>query len=335
MTYTSAANLHVTDDAEINFATPNENFGKLGAMKIRSSASGERQMFVRFNLTPISEGASINKATLRLFVKSVTDAGFMDVFLVNESWDEATIKGNNAPALGSMILTGPLQIKKNDAGKWVTFDLTAIVVQDWLDGTSNNFGLAIVPNNSESVKVTFGTKECGTTSHYSEIEVELAGGPAGPTGATGATGATGSAGGLIDFAEFFALMPGDNAATVAVGGDVDFPQNGPTSVGGITRIGVDTFNLTDIGIYQVLFQVSVDEPGQLVVTLNGTVQAATVAGRATGTSQIAGMAFVETTAANSVLTVRNPAGNSSALTITPIAGGASAVSAHLVITRIQ
>jgi len=47
------------------------------------------------------------------------------------------------------------------------------------------------------------------------------------------------------------------------------------------------------------------------------------------------MAVVETTAVTDVLTVRNPAGNAAALTITPLAGGAQSVSAHLVITQIQ
>jgi hypothetical protein len=47
------------------------------------------------------------------------------------------------------------------------------------------------------------------------------------------------------------------------------------------------------------------------------------------------MAIVETTSINSILTVRNPAGNAAALTITPVAGGPRPVSAHLVITQLQ
>ncbi|MGP4062262.1 collagen-like protein [Halobacillus sp. H74] len=163
-------------------------------------------------------------------------------------------------------------------------------------------------------------------------------GPAGPQGETGATGPEGPAGptgGVLAFADFFALMPGDNAATVAAGGDVDFPQDGPISAGGlIARTSADTFNLAEIGTYQVLFQVSVTEPGQLVLTINGDEQAYTVVGRATGTSQIVGMALVTTTSVNSILTVRNPADNATALTITPLAGGTEPVSAHLVITRL-
>ena len=167
-------------------------------------------------------------------------------------------------------------------------------------------------------------------------------GPTGPAGATGATGPqgitgpTGPAGatGVLNYGDFYALMPSDNAATVAPGTDVSFPQDGPNS-GGITRLSASSFNLSEIGTYQILFQVSVSEAGQLVLTLNNSELAYTVVGRATGTSQIIEMTIINTTSINSVLTVRNPADNTTALTITPLAGGTEPVSAHLVITQIQ
>ena len=170
-------------------------------------------------------------------------------------------------------------------------------------------------------------------------------GPAGVAGADGAPGAEGPAGpegppgppgpiGLREYAQFYALMPPDNAATVAVGADVDFPQDGPVGVG-ISRIGADSFNLSTPGVYRVAFAVSVTEAGQLALTLNGADLAYTVAGRATGTSQITGEYLVETTVADSILTLRNPAGNSTALTITPLAGGTRPASATLVIERLE
>ena len=139
----------------------------------------------------------------------------------------------------------------------------------------------------------------------------------------------------MGYADFYALMPPDNAATVAPGTDVEFPQDGPNSGTTIVRTGASSFNLTEIGTYQVLFQVSVTEAAQLILTLNGADLEYTVVGRATGTSQIIGIAIVETTSVNSILTVRNPAGNASAITITPLAGGTRSVSAHLMITRIM
>ena len=159
-------------------------------------------------------------------------------------------------------------------------------------------------------------------------------GPQGPAGETGATGLQGEAGGVLNYADFYALMPPDNSATIAPGTDVSFPQDGPYSGSGIVRTGSDSFNLAQIGTYQILFQVSVTEAGQLILTLNGEDLEYTVAGRATGTSQIVGVAIVTTTTINSILTVRNPAGNAAALTITPLAGGTRPVSAHLVITQL-
>ncbi len=74
-------------------------------------------------------------------------------------------------------------------------------------------------------------------------------------------------------------------------------------------------------MYRVTFQVPVSEAGQLLLTLDGADQAFTVVGRATGTSQVVSTSLIETTDADSELTVRNPAGNATALTISPLAGG--------------
>jgi hypothetical protein len=161
-------------------------------------------------------------------------------------------------------------------------------------------------------------------------------GPTGPTGGTGpagATGFTGAAGPAGTFGSFFALMPGDNAATVAAGAAVEFPQNGPAS--GIVRSSASQFVLPATGQYEVSFQVSVAEAGQLMLDLNGSIAttASTVAGRATGTSQIMNHVVINATAGD-VLRVINPTGNAAALTITPSAGGTHAVSAWLLIKRV-
>ena len=164
-------------------------------------------------------------------------------------------------------------------------------------------------------------------------------GPIGPQGIQGEIGPVGPqgepgpAGGVLNYADFYALMPPDNADTIAPGTDVSFPEDGSTSAG-ITRTGDDSFSLADIGTYYVMFEVSVDEAGQLLLTLNGADLDYTVVGRATSTSQIIGTTIVTTTTENSILTVRNPDGNATALTITPNAGGTRPVSAHLTIIQI-
>jgi len=165
-------------------------------------------------------------------------------------------------------------------------------------------------------------------------------GPEGAQGPAGSQGVPGPAGGVLAAADFYALMPPDNSATVAAGAAVAFPQTGPVVGSTITRVSDFDFHLAAIGTYQVLFQVSATEAGQLVVGIDsagtGTVveQPFSVVGRATGTSQIVGQCLVTTTAVTTLLSIRNPTGNSPALTITPLAGGTHAVSAHVVITQI-
>ncbi len=146
------------------------------------------------------------------------------------------------------------------------------------------------------------------------------------------------------YAEFYALMPSDNATTVGAGVPVQFPEGGP-STGAITRragnafIEATEFSLPSIGTYRVAFSVSVTEPGQLVLALNsggGMVELPyTVYGRATGTSEISGEALVTASLAGSTLELRNPAGNTPALTITPLAGGTHSVVASLVIQQLS
>jgi hypothetical protein len=163
-------------------------------------------------------------------------------------------------------------------------------------------------------------------------------GPAGPTGPTGPAGPPGPPGptgpsGSSTFAEFYALMPPDNPATVAPGTSVSFPQDGPTS-GAITRASPSSFTLASPGTYQVSFQVSVDQPGQLELSLDGLGIPSTVVGRATGNSQLVGDSLVTTTSPNETLGVLNPPLADFALTITPLAGGNNPVSASLTIQQL-
>ena len=140
---------------------------------------------------------------------------------------------------------------------------------------------------------------------------------------------------VMAYADFYALMPPDNSATVAAGAAVAFPNAGPTSGTDITTLSSTQFKLSATGTYMVTWQVSVNEAGQLDLEVNGIENLTTVVGRATGTSQLFGNRIINTTSDNSILRVVNPLGSPTVLTITTTAGGARSVSASLVITRIQ
>jgi len=207
-----------------------------------------------------------------------------------------------------------------------------------LTGSQGPIGLTGPQGAQGSIGLTGAQGPIGLTGSQGPIGLtgpQGAQGSIGLTGAQGPIGLTGPQGGLLGGADFYALMPGDNSATVAPGTDVEFPNNGPNTGTTISRTGPSTFNLTNIGTYLVQFQVSIDEPGQLCVALNLVEQPYTIVGRATGTSQLVGLCLIRTSTSNSIISIRNPAAESTALIITPLAGGTNPVSAHLVILQIS
>lgn len=142
----------------------------------------------------------------------------------------------------------------------------------------------------------------------------------------------GAGGGAASFAHFFALMPGDNADTVASNTAIDFPQDGAFLGADITRASASQFTIVTTGYYRITSQVSVDEAAQIAVAINGVKDTNTVVGRATGMNQIFLDVILALTAAD-VITIINGA-SAAALTITPIAGGTDSVSATLNIVRM-
>ncbi len=128
-------------------------------------------------------------------------------------------------------------------------------------------------------------------------------------------------------------MPPDNSSTIAIGAAINFNQNGPNNNTIITRLTASTFNLELVGLYEIIFQVSINEAAQLVIVVNGTELDYTVVGRATGTNQIIGDCLILTTTSNSILSINNPSANSTALTLTPFGGGNKALSANLIIKK--
>lgn len=155
----------------------------------------------------------------------------------------------------------------------------------------------------------------------------------GPPGLTGPEGPQGIQGipGIMNISNFYSLMPPDNSSTIAIGAAINFNQDGPNNNIIITRVSPSTFNLGLVGIYEIIFQVSINEAAQLVIVVNGIELNYTVVGRATGTNQIIGNCLIKTTTPNSVLSINNPSGNATALTITPFSGGNKAISASLII----
>lgn len=145
-------------------------------------------------------------------------------------------------------------------------------------------------------------------------------------------------GGFIDFADFYALMPPDNKLSIPGGGDISFPKDGPSGIAGnISRKNDHEFNLHQIGVYEVYFNLSVNEACKLVLTLdsgNGAKELEYTMVERKINSQATGIALVKTTTANSILSLRNSSENNP-ITLASYAGGNLPVAANLIIKQIK
>ncbi|MEI8061655.1 MAG: DNRLRE domain-containing protein, partial [Candidatus Berkelbacteria bacterium] len=203
------------------------NYGSSPSLLVSSTKTGittsTQNSFLQFSVNPYVPtgiiGKDIAKATLNIFVNSVTTAGSFNVSSVTGIWSEETIKGNNNPVVGLKV-AGPIAITTASARHWISIDITN-QVKDWLDGIGINNGLALIATNGTNV--SFDSKESAAFSQAPEIDIimerssgiqglkgdigpigdigaigpiGLTGpiGPAGTTGATGSIGATGAQG---------------------------------------------------------------------------------------------------------------------------------------------
>ncbi|MEO6684341.1 MAG: hypothetical protein ABIN24_00185 [Dyadobacter sp.] len=215
---------------------------------------------------------------------------------------------------------------------------TAVYVETHMPSTNANGLVTVSVGAGSAVTGLFTSINWANGPYFIKTETDPAGGTSHSISGTSELlsvpyalhATTATTAGTLAYADFYGSTF-DNFGTIPIGGAISFPQDGVLSQG-IAHAGTNSFILLAEGVYQVSFQVSVTEPGQLVLNLNGIDLLYTFVGRATGTSQIVGMALVESPAF-STLQLKNS--GSTALTITPFAGGANSVSAHLVITRLK
>ena len=168
------------------------NFG----LSIALAVGQNTVTFVQFNLSGIPSGASVSKASLRLYVDAVATAGKFDVYNVTSSWNENTVTYNTKPTIGNSVSqNGPFSVSTSSFNQFVLVDITT-EVQGWLNGSIPNNGVAIQLTGGSSGSFSFDSKESLLTGNGPELEIALAGavGPQGPQGIQGPTGPQGAQG---------------------------------------------------------------------------------------------------------------------------------------------
>jgi hypothetical protein len=183
-------------DTFVSSSTPKINYGPSFALIVGQGST----TYVQFNLAGTPTGASISKATLRLYVDAVAKSGTFDVYQLNNGWSENTLTYNTPPPALGVSATGghPVSISSSSWNQFLLIDITSLV-QGWIGGTIANHGVALALTSGSTGSFSFDSKESLLTGNGPELDIILSNGagpqgPAGPIGPVGPQGATGAAG---------------------------------------------------------------------------------------------------------------------------------------------
>jgi len=149
--YTSK--LYPTQDSWVEAEYPNDNHGYDTSLRVKSD-SRTRRSYLKFDLSSVPNGKTITSVKLYLYCTYADANPSVQVYVheTDDSWDEASVTWNNAPAVGSLITSIPV----GGTGQYYCWDVTpygqtqysgdkilSVVVKLLLDDpTQNNPNLA-------------------------------------------------------------------------------------------------------------------------------------------------------------------------------------------------
>ena len=168
--------LHVNQDTHIRLQSVTQTNGNRPNLLLNNrNSSNENQVFVAFDLSPLPESSSLSKATLRMFVNNVRDEGTMGLHVVYGPWTEETF--SYGFIADGVVTVEPVPFVTHtltaaDQDDFVAVDITE-VVREWLSGSLDNHGLALIGSAHDPIDIRLDSKENRATSHPIEIEVVL------------------------------------------------------------------------------------------------------------------------------------------------------------------
>src|SRR3989344_3934555 len=155
-----------TTDTFINAFIPPTNEG--GNTTPYSSSYGSNKILVHFDISLIPFGATISSATLSLYISSNTGNGgrnTVNLYRLNRDWIEtqatwnAYATGNSWTTAGigsgadmSTVVDSVPTVGYSPANIWANFDVISLV-QGWVNGTNQNYGVTVFPSGGPSVNV--------------------------------------------------------------------------------------------------------------------------------------------------------------------------------------
>lgn len=127
---------------------------------------------IEFDLSSINQSAIVSSATLSLYHdwNRVNGASF-GLYRNLNSWDESTVTWASAPAYDNSAPVSILNISDELNEIFREWDVTS-VVQDWINGTYDNYGLRLTRLDQINSIAYFASSDCDVAGKHCEgIEI--------------------------------------------------------------------------------------------------------------------------------------------------------------------
>jgi hypothetical protein len=126
---------------------------------------------IEFDVSSFSPGTVLS-ATLRLFQDLNSNDGVsFDIYRITSPWNEASVIYPTRPSLDATLYS-TLAIADPNVAVWREWDVTSLV-QEWVNGASTNYGLAILRNPDEEPWPFFRSKDFEGSEGFPELVVAL------------------------------------------------------------------------------------------------------------------------------------------------------------------
>jgi hypothetical protein len=169
--YTNTVLMQAAEDTNTKELYPNQVKGDSDKVDVWNYPDQDKIAYMKFDLSHISQGTIVRKATLRLWIYDVKDPGLVEFYTVQGTWHEDSLTYNTQDGL-SLLPRFSRYFENHPDQTYVDIDVTSLV-QEWVNGSIPNDGISMkAPDTSVPVRVEFHSKEALTNPSYLQIDLE-------------------------------------------------------------------------------------------------------------------------------------------------------------------
>lgn len=158
--------IYPSDDSYVDANAPDTNYGTETDLFIQA-VSYSKYIFLKFSLSAIPSGSTINSAILYLYMYYAEGTVIGNTYLCDTDWAEGTIKWSNKPSgTGGDLKTWTF----NSTGWKNSGNVFATIVSDWNSGAINNYGLVISTTTAGNPISKAYSKDNATNKPYMKVD---------------------------------------------------------------------------------------------------------------------------------------------------------------------